>query len=147
MSASRFLFRNGLLSRIARRTFATEVAISGAPKFEPYSPVEVERNDIAESLLEKAKKPWTELSKDDKIAIYRASFPYTIESMAQQESHTKEIVGAVSILLAISLTFFLFLRKYVSAEAPSTINEEWEKATVEKLKKNRANPITGVSSQ
>ena len=32
--------------------------------------------------------------------------------MAQEESHTKEIVGAVGILLAISMAFFLFLRKY-----------------------------------
>ena len=68
MSASRFLFRTGLLSRLVRRTFATEVAISGAPRLEHYSPVEMARSDIAETLVEKSKKPWTDLSKDDKIA-------------------------------------------------------------------------------
>ena len=32
--------------------------------------------------------------------------------MAEEESYTKEIVGAVGILLAVSMAFFLFLRKY-----------------------------------
>ena len=68
MSASRFLVRTGLLSKFARRAFATEVAISPAPRLEHYSPVEMERTDIAEALATKAKKPWTELSKEDKIA-------------------------------------------------------------------------------
>ena len=68
MSASRFLLRTGLLSKFTRRAFATEVAISPVPKLEHYSPVEMERNDIAEALVEKAKKPWTELSKEDKLA-------------------------------------------------------------------------------
>ena len=147
MSASRFLVRTGLLSKFARRAFATEVAISPAPRLEYYSPVEMERTDIAEALAAKAKKPWTELSKEDKIAIYRASFPHTIEAMDQGDPHIKQVIGGVSILLAVSVTFFLLLRKYVSAEAPRTINDEWVQATVEKLKKNQANPITGISSR
>ena len=68
MSASRFLLRTGLLTKFARRAFATEVAVSPTPRLEHYSPVEMERAAIAEALAEKAKKPWTELSKDDKIA-------------------------------------------------------------------------------
>ncbi|XP_046842566.1 cytochrome c oxidase subunit 4 isoform 2, mitochondrial-like [Xenia sp. Carnegie-2017] len=93
---------------------------------------------MTDFLQEKRKKPWTELSKEDKIAIYRASFPYTIEAMNNTgESYTKEIVGAVAMLLALSMSFFLFLRKYVSAETPRTVNEEWAKITVEKLKNIR----------
>lgn len=68
MSASRFLYRTGVLSRFVRRTFATEVAISPAPRLEHYSPIELERSNIADNLVEKAKKPWTELNKEDKIA-------------------------------------------------------------------------------
>ena len=68
MSCSRLLLRTRLLSRFFQRTFATEVAVSPPPRLEYYVPIELERAQTAAEIAEKGKKPWTELSKDDKIA-------------------------------------------------------------------------------
>ena len=89
MSASRFLLRTSMLSRFARRAFATEVAISPAPRLEHYSPVEMGRSDIAAALAEKSKKPWTELSKDDKIA---SKFIYLSPRVRMSREHLVKTV-------------------------------------------------------
>lgn len=68
MASLRLLLRTSLLSKFCQRTFATEVAVSPAPKFMHYTPIELDRPNTAAELAEKAKKPWTDLSKEDKIA-------------------------------------------------------------------------------
>ena len=68
MANSRLLLRTNFFPRLFQRTFAAEVTASPIPKFAAYSPIELERADSPSELAEKVKKPWTELSKEDKIA-------------------------------------------------------------------------------
>ena len=64
----RLFSRAALLAKFARRSFASEVAISTPPRLEHYNPIEMDRYEVDGSLAGKEKKPWTELSKEDKIA-------------------------------------------------------------------------------
>ena len=46
------------------------------------------------------------------LSVYRAQFAKTIAEEKVQEPYVKKMIGMLSILLAISVGLFSFLRKY-----------------------------------
>lgn len=44
--------------------------------------------------------------------VYKAQFPKTIAEDKTQEPYVKKLVGMLSIMIAISVGLFAFLRKY-----------------------------------
>lgn len=44
--------------------------------------------------------------------VYKAQFPKTLPQLREGEPYVKKMVGGLSVLLALSVVFFVFLRKY-----------------------------------
>ena len=44
--------------------------------------------------------------------VYKAQFPKTLAELREGEPYMKKMVGGLSALLAASVVFFVFLRKY-----------------------------------
>merc|ERR1712147_134211 len=106
-----------------------------------------ELGDGFDALKAKEKEAWTTLSNEDKIAIYRAQFPQTLEESFVKEPEGAKITAGIFMGLSVALLFFAFLKEWVGPEAPHTITPEWRAAQEEKMRLYRMNPITGVSSK
>jgi cytochrome c oxidase subunit 4 len=55
------------------------------------------------------------------------------------------VIAGVSVALAISTGIFVVTRMYAQ-ERPHTMSKEWREQTNEYLRKQKANPLTGMSS-
>eukprot|EP00118_Oscarella_pearsei_P020347 m.220377 g.220377 ORF g.220377 m.220377 type:complete len:143 (+) comp39936_c0_seq2:77-505(+) len=115
-----------------------------APLTRVEMPVE---NPELKALVEKAKGPWDKLTKEEKIALYRASFPETFAEMRAPTGEWKKVLGGVTLGLAAGIALFSVLRQTVGPQKPHTLNPEWQAATDKKLKAQLANPVSGVSSR
>lgn len=78
--------------------------------------------------------------------VYKAQFPKTIAEEKTEEPYVKKMIGMLSVLMAVSVGLFAFLKKYVGPERPRTLTEEWRADAKKIARQRRANPITGVSS-
>ncbi|CAG8836619.1 7494_t:CDS:2, partial [Racocetra persica] len=56
------------------------------------------------------------------------------------------VIIGVGGVLAASLAF-LYVTKVLVPEHPKTLTKEWQEATNEKLRSQKADPITGISSE
>jgi cytochrome c oxidase subunit 4 len=99
------------------------------------------------ALREKAKGPWKNLTNEEKITLYRASFPQSFAEMKAPTGEWKKVLGGTLIGVAAGVVLFAVMKETVGPKRPHTMNEEWEKATKEKLKRQLANPIEGISSK
>lgn len=99
------------------------------------------------SLREKEKGPWKELTLLEKKALYRASFCKTYAEMNSPDGRWKKVMSIVFSIFAISLWVNIFYRKFVLPELPTTITEEWRRAQLEKMVRQRIGHVDGVSSK
>jgi cytochrome c oxidase subunit 4 len=105
-----------------------------------------EAEDI-KSLRVKERNSWKDLSKDEKVTLYRASFQTTYAEMRAPTGEWKTVAGGLGVGLGFAFLLFYVLREYVAPPTPHTITPEWESATKEKLLRQKANPIEGISSR
>ncbi|XP_065674811.1 cytochrome c oxidase subunit 4 isoform 2, mitochondrial-like [Hydra vulgaris] len=147
--ASLIRVKFGTSTVIGRRTAsAVAHAIGPDTRYCPANPASLERTGVvSEALLAKEKGPWNKLSKEDKIALYRAQFPKTMKEAENVKGDTGKVVFGVSIGVAVALCFYSILNKFVAPELPRTFTKEWQEASKEKMKLYNMNPIFGVSSK
>ncbi|GAA5861656.1 hypothetical protein JCM1840_005222 [Sporobolomyces johnsonii] len=104
-----------------------------------------EQEQTFKHLEELQKKPWTELSLDEKKAAYYVAFgPHGPREPIQAEAG-KTVAGVAAAVAVAGLIFYL-IRKG-GAETPKTISKEWQEASNEYLKEQKSDPFTGVSSE
>ncbi|XP_065827287.1 cytochrome c oxidase subunit 4 isoform 2, mitochondrial-like [Oscarella lobularis] len=115
----------------------------------PLRPIDAAVSESAElkALREKAKGAWKNLTKEEKITLYRASFPQTFAEMKAPTGEWKKVLGGVTLGVAAGIAFFSLLRLTVGPTKPHTLNPEWQAATEEKMRAQLANPISGLSSK
>ncbi|KAL9975416.1 hypothetical protein ACROYT_G012577 [Oculina patagonica] len=141
------LLRMGALPRLYSRIACRQIQTSATRKFNPVPTVRPEYGSELAALQAKEKGPWTELTKQEKIDLYRAQFGKTIAEEKVQEPYLKKMIGMLSLMLALSVGLFSFLRKYVGPEKPRTLTAEWQADADKLAKQRRANPISGISSK
>ncbi|KAJ7376672.1 Cytochrome c oxidase subunit [Desmophyllum pertusum] len=141
------LLRMGALPRLYSRIACRQIQTSVARRYDPVPTVRPEYGSELAALQAKEQGPWTELTKQEKIDLYRAQFDKTIIEDKVQEPYMKKMIGLISILLAISVGLFSFLRKYVGPEKPISLTPEWQADHIKIAKQRRANPISGISSK
>ena len=102
----------------------------------------------AEKLLEAGKGDWKAMSIADKAALYRAEYGECRSEMGR--AHTKEdtfVLGGIIAGVTLSFALYQSYRHLWLKPVPKTFDPEWVEATKEYLKKQNANPITGISSK
>lgn len=140
------------IARVARVTpvrFAQTQALSKASIIDLPNRWEnlpaAEQSDIVSKLAERQKLPWTELTDVEKQASWYISYG---EWGPRRPVHAKGdaayIAKGVAAGLAISLCLFALVRQF-AADAPKTMNKEWQLKSDEYLKSKNANPWGGYS--
>ncbi|XP_066435266.1 cytochrome c oxidase subunit 4 isoform 1, mitochondrial-like isoform X2 [Eleutherodactylus coqui] len=100
------------------------------------------------ALKEKEAGSWTQLSQEEKLALYRISFNQSYAEMKTRPSaEWKTVVGAVLYFLAISGLYLWWNTVYVFGPLPHTLSEEWIAMQTKRMLDMRMNPITGPSSK
>eukprot|EP01136_Pigoraptor_vietnamica_P011047 Opistho-1_new@49425 len=134
------MLRASLVRRAAQlRAAAGEVAFRGRPQH-------FAENPGMAPLRQKEKGPWTQLTKDEQLQLYRANYVLSrTERFLYGSTDWKYVTGNIFFGLAISMLLFAASRKLASP-APVTISEEWKKAELEKMRRTNANPVFGINA-
>ncbi|CAJ1055444.1 cytochrome c oxidase subunit 4 isoform 2%2C mitochondrial [Xyrichtys novacula] len=99
------------------------------------------------SLKQKEKGPWSQLTKEEKIALYRMSFCQTYPEMKQKTSEWKTVIGGMFIFLGFTGLVVWWQRIYVYPPHPRTFDEEWQAKQLKRMLDMRINPVEGFSAK
>ncbi|KAI8143129.1 cytochrome c oxidase subunit IV [Fennellomyces sp. T-0311] len=106
-----------------------------------------EQNSIAKQLEEAQKGDWKVLPLEDKKAAYYIAFgPHGPRQPLTEPGHGNKVLGGVIGVLTASAGLFWVIRAN-GEETPQTLTKEWEEATNEYLRRQRSDPISGISSE
>ncbi|XP_038867246.1 cytochrome c oxidase subunit 4 isoform 2, mitochondrial-like isoform X1 [Salvelinus namaycush] len=99
------------------------------------------------SLKQKEKGPWTALSKEEKIALYRLKFNHTYPEMKKPSHEWKTVIGGMFIFFGITGLVVFWQGHYVYPPQPHTFGEEWQAKQIQRMLDMRVNPIEGFSAK
>ncbi|XP_061758712.1 cytochrome c oxidase subunit 4 isoform 2, mitochondrial [Nerophis ophidion] len=99
------------------------------------------------SLKQKEKGPWQQLSKEEKIALYRLMFRQTYPEINQKTDEWKTVVGASFIFLGFTGLLVWWQAVYVYPPRPPTFDAELQAKQVQRMLDMRINPVEGFSSK
>ncbi|KAM3872436.1 cytochrome c oxidase subunit 4 isoform 2, mitochondrial [Diretmus argenteus] len=113
----------------------------------PDRPYRDQLTEADKSLKQKELAPWTQLSKEDKVALYRLKFKKTYAEMNQPTNEWKTIVGGTLFFLGLTGLVVIWQSHYVYPPAPKTFSEEWEAKQLQRMLDMRMNPIEGLAAK
>ncbi|XP_056129711.1 cytochrome c oxidase subunit 4 isoform 2, mitochondrial isoform X2 [Lampris incognitus] len=113
----------------------------------PDKPYKDALSDTEKSLKQKEKGPWTQLSKEEKIALYRLMFCRTYPEMKQTTQEWKTVIGGVLIFLGFTGLIVIWQAHYVYPAHPRTFDEEWQAKQLKRMLDMRVNPIEGFAAK
>ncbi|CAL8369744.1 unnamed protein product [Lota lota] len=99
------------------------------------------------ALKQKEKGPWGQLSKEEKIAIYRLAFQRTYPEMKQSTGEWKTVVGGIFIFLGLTGLVVIWQSLYVYPPRPRTFDDEWQARQLQRMLDMRVNPVEGFSAK
>ncbi|XP_066527747.1 cytochrome c oxidase subunit 4 isoform 2, mitochondrial [Hoplias malabaricus] len=100
-----------------------------------------------QSLKQKEKGPWNNLSKEEKIALYRIMFKETYAEMKKPTNEWKTVIGGILFFIGVTGLVVLWQRMYVYPPHPRTFDKEWEAKQVKRMLDMRVSPVQGFSSK
>ncbi|XP_041801337.1 cytochrome c oxidase subunit 4 isoform 2, mitochondrial [Chelmon rostratus] len=103
--------------------------------------------DADKSLKQKEKGPWSQLTKEEKIALYRLMFHQTYPEMNQMSAEWKTVMGGIFLFLGFTGLVVWWQRVYVYPTRPRTFDDEWQAKQLKRMLDMRVNPIQGISSK
>ncbi|XP_034028020.1 cytochrome c oxidase subunit 4 isoform 2, mitochondrial [Thalassophryne amazonica] len=98
-------------------------------------------------LKEKEKGPWSQLTKEEKITLYRMKFCQTYFEMNEEKSDWKSVTGLVLLGLGLTGLLVLWQSVYVYPPHPKTFDPEWKAAELKRMLDMRMNPVQGLASK
>ncbi|XP_053569060.1 cytochrome c oxidase subunit 4 isoform 1, mitochondrial [Bombina bombina] len=99
------------------------------------------------ALRQKETGPWNQLTKEEKLALYRLSFYQSYSEMTKGSGNEwKTIVGAVLYFLAFGGVMLWWHRIYVYGPVPHTLSEDYIAKQAKRMIDMRVNPVTGFST-
>ncbi|KAG5850419.1 hypothetical protein ANANG_G00082220 [Anguilla anguilla] len=113
----------------------------------PPVPFVTDLNTEQRKLKEKEKGTWTNLTKEEKIALYRMAFQLSYAEMDKGSSEWKTVVGGVFFFLGFTGLVIWWQRLYVFGDVPHTLSDEWVAQQTQRILDMRMNPVQGVASQ
>ncbi|NP_001291128.1 cytochrome c oxidase subunit 4 isoform 1, mitochondrial-like [Esox lucius] len=102
-------------------------------------------NSEQKQLKEKEKGPWTKLTREDKIALYRLTHELSYPEMRKGSDEWKSVVGGVFIFLGFSGLLVWWQRVFVYGDVPHTLSEEWVAKQTQRMLDMKVNPVEGFS--
>uniref|UniRef100_A0A1A8KI04 Cytochrome c oxidase subunit 4 n=2 Tax=Nothobranchius kuhntae TaxID=321403 RepID=A0A1A8KI04_NOTKU len=103
--------------------------------------------DAEESLKQKEKGPWSQLSREEKIALYRLSFCQTYAEMKKPTGEWKTVIGGIFFFVGFTGLVVWWQRIYVYPPRPRTFDPEWQAKQLQRMLDMRVNPIQGFSAK
>ncbi|XP_076024067.1 cytochrome c oxidase subunit 4 isoform 2, mitochondrial [Genypterus blacodes] len=103
--------------------------------------------DADKTLKQKEKGPWSQLSKEEKIALYRLTFHRTYPEMKQTTQEWKTVMGCIFIFLGITGLVVCWQSVYVYPPRPRTFEDDWKAKQLKRMLDMRVNPVEGLSSK
>nr|P80971.2 RecName: Full=Cytochrome c oxidase subunit 4 isoform 2, mitochondrial; AltName: Full=Cytochrome c oxidase subunit IV isoform 2; Short=COX IV-2; Flags: Precursor [Thunnus obesus]AAF79934.1 cytochrome c oxidase subunit IV isoform 2 precursor [Thunnus obesus] len=113
----------------------------------PDRPYKEDLTAADKSLKQKEKGPWGQLSKEEKIALYRLMFCQTYSEMKQPSSEWKTVFGGIFIFLGFTGLVVWWQALYVYPPRPRTFDDEWKAKQLKRMLDMRVNPIEGFSAK
>lgn len=98
-------------------------------------------------LKQKEKGPWGQLSKEEKIALYRMMFCKTYPEMKQTTDEWKTVVGGIFIFLGFTGLVVWWQKIYVFPARPRTFDGDWPAQQLKRMLDMRINPVEGFSAK
>ncbi|GAA6030510.1 hypothetical protein JCM8097_006181 [Rhodosporidiobolus ruineniae] len=104
-----------------------------------------EQESTFKHLEELQKKDWKELSLDEKKAAYYVAFgPHGPREPIQADAG-KTVAGVAAAIAVGSVLFYLI--RLGGSETPKTISREHQEAANERLREQKSDPFTGITSK
>ncbi|KAK3900519.1 cytochrome c oxidase polypeptide 5, mitochondrial [Staphylotrichum tortipilum] len=105
-----------------------------------------EQADLWMALRDRMKGNWAELTAQEKKAAYWIAFgPHGPRSLPPP-GETKKVILYTAMGVGLSFVIFAGMRAFAKPP-PSTMTQEYQEATNEFLRNQRAEPFTGISSE
>jgi len=99
-------------------------------------------------LREKEKGDWKKMTVEEKKMLYRASFCSTISEFTAPSGEFKGLFGLALVGVTVGIWWYMWLKYYVYDPLPRTItDEEYQKATIQRMIDMEASPISGIGSK
>ncbi|KAL1954833.1 hypothetical protein VTO42DRAFT_521 [Malbranchea cinnamomea] len=106
-----------------------------------------EQAELWMKLRDRMKVDWHDMTLAEKKAAYWIAFgPHGPRAPTSPKGEGIKIFVQVAKYLAVSLGVFFLIRSF-AGPAPKTMTKEWQEATNEYLKREKMDPITGISSE
>ncbi|XP_023650950.1 cytochrome c oxidase subunit 4 isoform 2, mitochondrial [Paramormyrops kingsleyae] len=113
----------------------------------PERPYQDTLSAVEKSLKQKEKGPWTQLSKEEKLALYRLMFRKTYAEMKVPSNEWKTVFGGILFFIGITGLVVLWQRYNVFPPRPHTLEDEWKAQQLKRMIDMRINPIEGLSAK
>ncbi|KAG5952218.1 Cytochrome c oxidase polypeptide 5, mitochondrial [Claviceps sorghi] len=105
-----------------------------------------EQADLWMALRDRMKGSWSELTLQEKKAAYWIAFGPHGPRAVDPPGTNARIAWGVGVGLATSFAIFAVIRSFAKPE-PHTMSQEYQEASNELLIQQRADPITGITSE
>lgn len=99
------------------------------------------------SLKQKEKGPWGQLTKEEKLALYRLMFNQTYAEMKRPSDEWKTVLGGVFIFLGFTGLVVWWQAHYVYPTRPKTFDDDWQSKQLQRMLDMRINPIEGFAAK
>uniref|UniRef100_A0A384D2E8 Cytochrome c oxidase subunit 4 n=2 Tax=Ursus maritimus TaxID=29073 RepID=A0A384D2E8_URSMA len=154
-----------VFSLIGKRAISTSVCLrahGSVVKSEDYAlPSYVDRRDYPlpdvahvrdlsasqKALKEKEKAPWSSLSIDEKVELYRMKFNESFAEMNRSTNEWKTVVGTAMFFIGFTALILIWEKHYVYGPVPHTLEEEWVAKQTKRMLDMKVSPIQGFSAK
>uniref|UniRef100_A0AAY4ASA5 Cytochrome c oxidase subunit 4 n=2 Tax=Denticeps clupeoides TaxID=299321 RepID=A0AAY4ASA5_9TELE len=113
----------------------------------PDKPHQEQLSATDQALKRKETGPWTQLTKEEKIALYRLMFDKTYAEMKKPTNEWKTVIGGILFFIGLTGLVVLWQTHYVYPPAPRTFDPEWQAQQVKRMLDMRVGPVEGFSSK
>ncbi|XP_016395771.1 cytochrome c oxidase subunit 4 isoform 1, mitochondrial-like [Sinocyclocheilus rhinocerous] len=98
-------------------------------------------------LKENEKGSWTQLTKEEKLALYRLTHELSYAEMRQGSKEWMTVLGGVFIFLGFTGLLVWWQRVYVYGDVPHTLSQESVAQQTQRMIDMRVNPVHGFSNK
>merc|ERR1712059_162010 len=113
----------------------------------PFPAIRFKEDVEIAALRVKEQGDWKKMTKEEKKALYRASFCQTLAEVEAPTGEWKSISGIVLVGISLGVWIYLWMATFVYPEMPDTFNDDKLKAQIDRMIAIRNGPISGIASE